>query len=230
MGGTEQMPHDEAVLTRFELLAEVVGHDHYVGHWKETEMGFRSTFYRGAAGDGRVEQCWHGGNSVAADECPYLAALTLAGAIGARDEPEAAHPAVPATVVGGIGATAEGCRCRPDTADTNRDHSGRAATLDGVDVGAIPTQAQCFAWAHRRGHPLSLEARALKLGEEAGEVQGAVIKIPEGRKTLADLKQEAAQLVLCILTLAEAGGFSLWEAVAAEAARASVGSSGRDDA
>lgn len=67
-------------------------------------------------------------------------------------------------------------------------------------------------WPHRL-HP---EARALKVGEECGEIQGAVTKWLEGRDTVAHIAQEAAQAVIVIMSLAESVGFDLADAVDAE--------------
>lgn len=85
---------------------------------------------------------------------------------------------------------------------------------------AMPTQAQTLEWMRRRWPERTDPIwRALKLGEEAGEVQGAVIKMDEGRKTLADLSTETAQLVICAMALAESAGFDLEAAIATEWAR-----------
>lgn len=90
-----------------------------------------------------------------------------------------------------------------------------------VDLERHPTQTDAYFFVHERW-PWATDpkSRALKLGEEAGEVQGAVIKMSEGRKDLDDLRQETAQLVLCTMALAESCGFDLWEAVAEEYERA----------
>jgi NTP pyrophosphatase (non-canonical NTP hydrolase) len=83
--------------------------------------------------------------------------------------------------------------------------------------GQGPTQAQVLEWARQRWPERSDPLwRALKLGEEAGEVQGAVVKMAEGRKTLADLTTETAQLVICAMALAESAGFDLHSAITAE--------------
>jgi len=81
----------------------------------------------------------------------------------------------------------------------------------------MPTQAQTLEWVRRQwpGHT-DPRSRALKLGEEAGEVLGAVVKMDEGRKTLADLAMELAQLVICAMALAESAGIDLEQAIAAE--------------
>lgn len=80
-----------------------------------------------------------------------------------------------------------------------------------------PSQQEVLAWTRQRWpdkcDPVS---RAMKVGEEAGEVIGAVVKMNEGRKTKADLAFECAQLVLCVQALAESAGFDLAEYVEAE--------------
>lgn len=84
-------------------------------------------------------------------------------------------------------------------------------------VASLPTQAQTLEWVRERWPDRTDPMwRALKLGEEAGEVQGAVVKMGQGRKTLADLATETAQLVICAMALAESAGFDLTSAIAAE--------------
>lgn len=83
--------------------------------------------------------------------------------------------------------------------------------------GVSPTQAQTLEWVRERWPSRDTPMwRALKLGEEAGEVQGAVVKLSEGRKTLDDLAAETAQLVICAMALAESAGFDLQAEVRAE--------------
>lgn len=77
-------------------------------------------------------------------------------------------------------------------------------------------QADMLAWVAERRWAIDMESRALKLAEEAGEVVGAVVKIPEGRKQRSDLAIELAQLVLCAKALAEASGIDLDAAVSSE--------------
>lgn len=85
----------------------------------------------------------------------------------------------------------------------------------------FPSQTAVLAFIEQRWPELVTPIwRAAKLGEEVGEVLGAVIKIDEGRKTLADLEMECAQVVLCTMALAESVGFDLWSAVEAEYERA----------
>jgi NTP pyrophosphatase (non-canonical NTP hydrolase) len=87
----------------------------------------------------------------------------------------------------------------------------------GLEALEIPTQAQTLDWVKDLWpDKTDPSCRALKLGEEVGEVLGAVIKITEGRKTLVDLATETAQLVICAMALAESAGFDLRSAIAAE--------------
>lgn len=51
----------------------------------------------------------------------------------------------------------------------------------------------------------------LKLGEESGEVQGAIVKLPEGRKTEQDLKDEIGDVLICLSRLAAKLGMTLDE-------------------
>lgn len=48
----------------------------------------------------------------------------------------------------------------------------------------------------------TLKDVGLKLGEEAGEVQGAIVKLPEGRATTQDLKDEIGDVLICLSRLA----------------------------
>lgn len=59
-------------------------------------------------------------------------------------------------------------------------------------------------------HPL---VKAGKVAEEAGEVVGAVIKVLDGRRRVEDVAAEAAEVVVCLLGLAESLGFDLDVAV-----------------
>lgn len=81
---------------------------------------------------------------------------------------------------------------------------------------SFPTQEKVMAWVRRQGFSETIEARTMKLAEEAGEVVGAVVKIPEGRKTMDDLAQELAQLVICAMGVAQAADMELWHAVEEE--------------
>lgn len=80
----------------------------------------------------------------------------------------------------------------------------------------MPTQADVLAWRAKRDLRTDIDGCALKLGEEAGEVLGALIKMGEGRKTINDLRMEVAQTVICAMGVAEAAGFDVFDAVADE--------------
>ena len=86
----------------------------------------------------------------------------------------------------------------------------------------LPTQREVLDWVRSQWpDSTSLLWRALKLGEEVGEVQEAVVKMSEEppRKSAIDLAQETAQLTLCAMALAEAAGFDLQSEICAEWAR-----------
>lgn len=84
-----------------------------------------------------------------------------------------------------------------------------------------PTQTQIMEWVRIKfPTKTSVVHRAMKLGEEAGEVLGAVTKMDEGRKTKADLGQELAQAVICCMGVAEAAGIDLDQEVRREWDRA----------
>lgn len=76
-------------------------------------------------------------------------------------------------------------------------------------------QAEVLDWVAQRWPDFASPVwRAMKFGEEAGEVLGAIIKHAVGQKTTDDIKTEAAQAQLCLMALAEANNFDLDQAVA----------------
>lgn len=104
----------------------------------------------------------------------------------------------------------------PDEREGERVASDPTCRGHGVIVRHVP-QADVLAWAAKRWPDgVDVQSRALKLAEEAGEVIGAVVKMPEGRKSKADLAIELAQLVMCAKGLAEAAGIDLDAAVSSE--------------
>jgi NTP pyrophosphatase (non-canonical NTP hydrolase) len=83
----------------------------------------------------------------------------------------------------------------------------------------LPTQKDTLDFVRERWpHLVDVQSRLNKLGEEYGEVVGAFVKMHDGtgRKSLADLAQETAQMVICAMALAEAAGFDLDEEIADE--------------
>lgn len=89
----------------------------------------------------------------------------------------------------------------------------------GLDAGAGWDQTAVLAWVRERWPDYCDPVwRAMKIGEEAGEVLGAVVKSQEGvgGKTIDDVAKETAQLVMCAYGLAEAAGFDLDEYLDAE--------------
>lgn len=94
-------------------------------------------------------------------------------------------------------------------------------TIDPADSPGWGRVAQedVLAWVRERWPAYTAPIwRAAKLGEEAGEVLGAVIKSQEGvgGKGLIDVAQETAQVVLCAMALAESCGFDLAHEVEVE--------------
>ena len=89
----------------------------------------------------------------------------------------------------------------------------------------VPTQKDTldFVRVHWPKH-VHVQARVNKLVEECGEVMGAWVKMGDGtgRKSITDLAQETAQLVICAMALAEAAGFDLENEIADEWERANV--------
>lgn len=88
---------------------------------------------------------------------------------------------------------------------------------EGSAAPKIPTQAEVLAWVAERWPGYTAPVwRAIKMGEEAGEVLGAVTKAELGLKPESEIAVETAQTVLCAMSLAESVGFDLWAAVAAD--------------
>ena len=69
------------------------------------------------------------------------------------------------------------------------------------------TPAQVWEWAAKK-YPTNstVDRRLMKLAEEVGELNGAVIKRDEGRKTDADVAVELGDAVICLWAVAEALG------------------------
>jgi len=76
-------------------------------------------------------------------------------------------------------------------------------------------QTQTHLWREAKYPGTSLEHRALKVGEEAGEVQRCVTRAAEGRSggTPADLRREVADLVIAACGVASGAGFDLSDAL-----------------
>lgn len=86
-----------------------------------------------------------------------------------------------------------------------------------TDLPPLPSDAEVLAWVRARWpERCSLDARAIKLAEEAGEVVGAAVRLGEGRGSTAHLAKELAQLVMCIKGVAAVAGIDVEEAVRAE--------------
>lgn len=86
-----------------------------------------------------------------------------------------------------------------------------------ASLARVPTDAEVLAWVRARWPDrCGLDARAMKLGEEAGEAVGAATRIAEGRGTRAALAKELAQVVMCVKGLAAAADVDLDAAVRAE--------------
>ncbi len=86
-------------------------------------------------------------------------------------------------------------------------------------TGLGPTQRQTLDFVKDRWpHMADPQSRLNKLGEEYGEVLGAFVKSLDGtgRKTVTDVAQETAQLVICAMALAESMGFDLEDEIADE--------------
>lgn len=90
---------------------------------------------------------------------------------------------------------------------------------DKTEKSHLPTQTEVYEWREKH-HPsvMGVVWAAAKLCEEAGEVMGVVTKMNDGtnRKTKTDLRREAAQAAICVMAVAEAGGFDLDDAIREE--------------
>lgn len=73
----------------------------------------------------------------------------------------------------------------------------------------VPSQEAVMEWVQGKHLDTSMRGRCMKLGEEVGEVFGAVVAMSEGLHTKFDLGQEMAQAVMCLKGLAQAAGLDL---------------------
>lgn len=80
----------------------------------------------------------------------------------------------------------------------------------------FPTQQDVMRWVETKRLSTTVDARLKKLGEEVGEVFGAVVALDEGRLGKFNIAQELAQTTICLLGLAEALGIDLDIAVRTE--------------
>lgn len=64
-------------------------------------------------------------------------------------------------------------------------------------------------WCFEKWGTKDIAGIALKLAEEAGEVAGAAVKIPEGRATVKDLLAEAGDCLIVLSQLAALNGTTL---------------------
>ena len=76
---------------------------------------------------------------------------------------------------------------------------------------AATTEDKILAFATQQWGKRSLEGLGLKLGEESGEVLGALAKIPEGRATLMDLDDELGDALIVLSQIAAERGTTLWD-------------------
>lgn len=70
-------------------------------------------------------------------------------------------------------------------------------------------EAEILEFATAQWGEKDLPAIGLKVGEEAGEVAGALVKIPEGRATLEDLDKEVGDLLIVLSQIAAKRGWTL---------------------
>ena len=95
--------------------------------------------------------------------------------------------------------------------DNDRVHKARGC-CDGFlprlpITGRTPSQAEVLAWvAERWPEHVTVPWRAIKVGEEAGEILGAVIKADLGIKPRSAIRTETAQTVICAMALGRGRG------------------------
>lgn len=71
------------------------------------------------------------------------------------------------------------------------------------------TADELLSWHFRSFGPVDTYQILAKLTEEVGEVAGAITKLDEGRKTLADVQDEIGDVLVCLTILAARYGWSL---------------------
>lgn len=76
-------------------------------------------------------------------------------------------------------------------------------------------QLEVGPWQRERWPMTATRERAtLKLGEEAGELLGAVVKLEEGRRTPQDVRDEIGDVLIALASVADLHGFDLHDCVA----------------
>lgn len=73
----------------------------------------------------------------------------------------------------------------------------------------ITTEIEILQFAEDQWGERTLELIGLKVAEEAGEIAGAIVKIPEGRLTWADLDKEVGDLLIVLSQIAAKRGWTL---------------------
>lgn len=71
------------------------------------------------------------------------------------------------------------------------------------------TEAEILAFAMEQWGEKDWSGIGLKLGEEAGEIAGALVKIPEGRASLEDLDDEVGDILIVLSQIAARRGTTL---------------------
>lgn len=66
----------------------------------------------------------------------------------------------------------------------------------------MTTENQILKFATEQWGEKDLAGIGLKVGEEAGEVAGALVRIPEGRATFDDLEKEVGDLLIVLSQIA----------------------------
>lgn len=78
-----------------------------------------------------------------------------------------------------------------------------------ASLGETTTESTILAFAVSQWGEKTLEGRALKLGEESGEVQGAISKLSENRATESDLDDELGDVLIVLSQIAAMRGTTL---------------------
>ena len=76
-------------------------------------------------------------------------------------------------------------------------------------MNEITTEIEILQFAEDQWGERTLELIGLKVAEEAGEIAAAIVKIPEGRLTWADLDKEVGDILIVLSQIAAKRGWTL---------------------
>lgn len=76
-------------------------------------------------------------------------------------------------------------------------------------MNEITTEIEILQFAEDQWGERTIELIGLKVAEEAGEIAAAIVKIPEGRLTWADLDKEVGDILIVLSQIAAKRGWTL---------------------